>query len=116
MKSQRVAEGSDSMIRKFSVILFLITLLAASFPGLGIAQYYGPGYYYYPPPSPSPYYYNSYSVPQGPLPLPPFYYRIAPNPYTFRKWNRENRYSDYQQLLRSPLDPESDLSYMLRTF
>ncbi len=107
---------SSNVIKNLSIILFFSVLLAALIPTYCIAQYYGPGYYYYPPPAPSPYYYNPYSVPQGPLPLPPFYYRVAPNPYTFRKWNQENRYSDYQQLLRSPLDPESDLDYMLRTF
>jgi hypothetical protein len=116
VKCHRIAGSSNMMIRKLAVILFLGTLLATLFPPFCVAQYYGPGYYYYPPSTPPPYYYNPYVVPQGPLPLPPFYYRVAPNPYTFRKWNRENRYSDYQWLLRSPLDRESDLDYMLRTF
>jgi hypothetical protein len=106
------------MIRKLAIILFLSTLLAGLFPPLCISQYYGPGYYYYPPSMPPPPYYpNQYVVPQGgPIPLPPSYYRVAPNPYTFWKWSQQNRYSDYQNLLRSPLDPESDLDYMLRTY
>ncbi len=105
---------SSNVIKNLSIILFFSVLLAALIPTYCIAQYYGPGYYYYPPP---PYYSNQYVVPQGgPIPLPPSYYRIAPNPYTYWKWSQENRYSDYQWLMRSPLDPETDLDYMLRTF
>jgi hypothetical protein len=107
---------SSNVVRKLAIILFFSILFAASVPTHCIAQYYGPGYYYYQPSTPPPYYYNPYVVPQGPIPLPPAYYRVAPNPYTFRKWNRENRYSDYQNLMRSPLDRETDLDYMLRTF
>jgi len=46
----------------------------------------------------------------------PFSFRIAPDPQVYEKWNRYNRWLDYQQLQRSPLNPESDLDYMFRTF
>jgi hypothetical protein len=104
------------MIRKFAIILFLSTLFAASIPSYCAAQYYYGTGYYYQPSAPPPAYYNPYVVPQGPIPLPPSYYRVAPNPYTFWRWSQQNRYSDYQKLLRSPLDKESDLDYMLRTY
>jgi hypothetical protein len=104
------------MIRKFAILLLLSTLFAASIPSYCSAQYYyGPGYYYEPS-APPPAYYNPYVVPQGPIPLPPSYYRVAPNPYTYWRWSQQNRYSDYQKLLRSPLNKESDLDYMLRTY
>ncbi|MGO9568436.1 MAG: hypothetical protein ACLP5H_12930 [Desulfomonilaceae bacterium] len=103
------------MIRKLAIILLLSTLFAASIQSYCSAQYYGPGYYY-PPSTPPPAYYNPYVVPHGPLPLPPSYYRVAPNPYTFWRWDQQNRYADYQKLLRSPLNKESDLDYMLRTY
>jgi hypothetical protein len=103
------------MIMRLSAILLVGALFAVSVPSHCMGQYYGPGYYY-PPSGPPPTYYNPYVVPQGPVPLPPFYYRVAPNPYTFRMWDRQNRFSDYQKLLRSPLNKESDLDYMLRTY
>jgi hypothetical protein len=104
------------MIRYLAIIMFLSTLLAASIPSYCSAQYYyGPGYYYEPS-APPPAYYNPYAVPQGPIPLPPSYYRVAPNPYTYWRWSQQNRFSDYQKLLRSPLNKESDLDYMLRTY
>jgi hypothetical protein len=103
------------MFRTLAIVLFLSTLIAASIPSYSSAQYYGPGYYYQQS-APPPAYYNPYVVPQGPIPLPPSYYRVAPNPYTYWRWSQQNRYSDYQKLLRSPLNKESDLDYMLRTY
>ena len=103
------------MVRKLAVILFVGLLFAALLPSYCTAQYYGPGYYY-PPGYQAPLYHGLHAAPRGPVPLPPSVYRLAPNPYTIWRWDQHNRYEDYQQLLRSPLDRESALDYMLRTF
>lgn len=89
--------------------IMLILSLAFSLPS-ATAQYYG--YYPYPHPPSMPYY-SRYQVPyEG----GPFFYRLAPNPRLYWKWNQQNRMSDYDQLLPNPLNPESALDYMLRTF
>jgi len=77
------------------------------------AQYYSysPGYYVAVPPQ----YYNS-PAPRPAGPGTTFFYRLAPNPKIYKQWNQHNRYNDFQESLRSPFNPESDLSYMLRTF
>ena len=81
-------------------------------PSWGVAQYYGyySPYFTAPPPQPAP--------PQvgGQPPKRTLYYRMAPDPLLLWKWNRYNAYQDFQMFQRSPLNPESDLSYMLRTF
>lgn len=71
------------------------------------------------------YYYPNYYAPPGYVSPPPvrqntppspYYFRATPDPYQMWRLDRNNRWQDYQNRLRSPLDPESDLSYMLRTF
>jgi hypothetical protein len=44
------------------------------------------------------------------------YYRLSPDPLLYWKWNHHNAFLDFQEFQRSPINPESDLSYMLRTF
>jgi hypothetical protein len=104
-------------MRRYLAIAALAALLVVSFQSVGGAQFYG--YYYYPPyypPSPPPSFYNPYASP-APVGAPnPYQYRLAPSPKTYWRWNQYNRMSDYEQILRSPLNPESDLSYLLRTF
>ena len=91
----------------------IVTLLAVAavlllLPGSSSAQYYG----YY-----SPYFAVPPPRPMGPAPgQPSIYYRLRPDPLLYWKWQRHNAFLDYLQYQRSPLNPESDLSYMLRTF
>ncbi|MBI4962826.1 MAG: hypothetical protein HY913_06075 [Desulfomonile tiedjei] len=86
-----------------------VTLALAMVPSLSWAQYYYP-YYYYPGTPPPP----AYQPNQGPG--NPFLYRLAPNPRVYRQWNNQIRIWDFQEYQRSPLNPESSLEYMLRTF
>ncbi len=105
-------------MKKYFVIAAIAMVLVASFQSFCHAQYYG-NYYAYPPyypPSPPPSYYNPYASP-GPVGRPsPYQYRLAPGPQIYWRWNQQNRLSDQEQILRSPLNPESDLGYLLRTF
>lgn len=83
------------------------------------AQYYSYYYpYYYAPPG----YYPPPATKQS-RPVTPNYFRMTPDPYQAWRWDRHNRWEDYQHSLWSPrpegesrLNPETDLSYMLRTF
>jgi hypothetical protein len=100
-----------------SLIISLAATVLVVLPALG--QNYGnPMYYQYYPY----YYYLPENIPQqGQLPrkkggLTPYHYYLVPSPNVYKKWNRQNRWSDFQQLQRSPLNPETDLEYMLRTF
>jgi len=77
------------------------------------AQQYGgyQPYGYQPAPGAVPY--------AAPMPGPadnPVFLRLQPRPRLYRQWNQYNRALDQEVLMRSPLDPESDLQYMLRTF
>jgi hypothetical protein len=96
--------------------LFLITLTVAvatlSVPSPGAAQYYG-GYNPY---GYSPYYYNAPPGPQARMPYNPYYYYFFPDPTTVERWRRHRLWLEYQNRFRSPLNPESTLDYMLRTF
>jgi hypothetical protein len=87
-----------------AAIASLLLLIPGSSPG----QYYGyySPYYAVPPPQPTP---------QAPGQAW-LYYRLKPDPLMYWKWNRQNAFSDFLQFQRSPQNPESDLSYMLRTF
>jgi hypothetical protein len=104
-------------MKKHLLIIALSTFLAVSFHSFCFSQYYG--YYYYPPyypPSPPPSYYNPYAS-SGRVGQPnPYQYRMAPSPQLYWRWNQQNRILDYEQRLRSPLNPEGDLEYLLRTF
>lgn len=71
------------------------------------------------------YYYPNYYAPPGYVSPPPvrqntppspYYFRATPDPHQMWRLDRNNRWQDYQNRLRSPQNPESDLSYMLRTF
>jgi hypothetical protein len=77
------------------------------------AQYYGYNYYYpgySPPPN---YYYQQYGGPNGyPNPL----YRLHTPPRVFRNLNSYSRMLEQEALERSPLNRESSLEYLLRTF
>ena len=99
------------MRNPFVAIAVAVTLVLAVAPSVSWAQYYGYPYYYYPntpPPAPA---YQQNQVPGN-----PFLYRLAPNPRVFRQWNDQIRIWDFQEYQRSPLNPESPLDYMLRTF
>jgi hypothetical protein len=101
-------------MRKFTVLAIIaaVGLLLVSEAQVAQAQYYG--YYYSPPQTPQQPPMSAYQ--RGQAPLNPRLRFMVPNPRVFRQWDRENRMSDYDQLIRSPLNPESSLDYMLRTF
>jgi hypothetical protein len=40
----------------------------------------------------------------------------APSPALIRKWAEYRRWLDFQQTIRSPLNPENPIDYLLRTF
>jgi hypothetical protein len=46
----------------------------------------------------------------------PLYYRLRTNPRVYRAWQEKNYFEDFENTLRSPLNRESDLDYLLRTF
>ncbi len=48
--------------------------------------------------------------------LSPCYFCVDRKTPTLWKWSLHNRSSDRDVLMRSDLNPESDLEYMLRTF
>ena len=103
------------MQRMIIVAAVLTTLVLA--PWVCQAQYYssyGYGYYYpytYQPPT-----YYPRSAPPNQAPANTFYRRWSPDPRMMRKWDRHNRWSEYENQFRSPNNPESALDYMLRTF
>jgi len=80
-------------------------------PCVSSAQYYGYPYYYYYPNTPPPAAYAPNQAPGN-----PFLYRLAPNPRVYRQWDRQIRIWDFQEYQRSPLNPESPLDYLLRTY
>lgn len=97
-------------MKRLSAFLAAAALVLMVMPTVCAAQY--SGYYYYP-------YY--YAPPPQPPPQPraqpgTLYYHLTPDPQLYWKWGVNNRIWDFQQLNRSPLNPESDLEYMLRTF
>ncbi len=65
-----------------------------------------------------PYPYPAKPVPQAPQPAygQPYFYYFVPRPEVARKWDRQQRWLQQDYLLRSPLNPETSLEYMLRTF
>jgi hypothetical protein len=91
-------------------MLIAISLLL----GVSIAKAQNYGYYYYPGYSPPPTnYYQQYAGPYGyPSPL----YRLHTPPRVFRKLNSYSRMLEQEALERSPLNRESSLEYLLRTF
>ena len=100
-------EGTGQM-KKMLLIIALALLLV---PSLAAAQYAGYGYYY--PEYSTPQYYRQYAGPRG---YPDqFYYRQMP-PRVYRNWNHYNRMADQEALERSPLNPESSLQYLFRSF
>jgi hypothetical protein len=90
-----------------SIALLVVVFLTTALVGTSQGQYYG--YWYgapgYPVPAPQ----------QAPAPNA-LYYRLAPNPLLFRQWDNQIRIWDFQELQRSPLNPESPLDYLMRTF
>jgi hypothetical protein len=100
----------------------LVLSVVCLIPWVCQAQYYyyypGYGYYYAPQPLLPPGAYRP-PAPQRPGAVPPtttLYQRWMPDPKMIQRWNQHNRMSDYYEMQRSPLDRESDLDYMLRTF
>lgn len=96
------------MRKSLAAAVVLAVVLAA---GLCEAQY---GYYYYYPGYGT--YYSPYPFVGPAAPSNPQQYRIGPNPRVYRRWDYSNRYEDFQQHLRSPLNRESEIDYMMRTF
>ncbi|MDQ7785549.1 MAG: hypothetical protein RDU20_21890 [Desulfomonilaceae bacterium] len=100
-------------MKNLLVLAAVVGVLVLLVPSWGAAQYYGyysPYFTAPPPPAPPP------GAVGGHSPKRTMYYRMAPDPLLYWKWSQYNAYRDYQQFHRSPLNPESDLSYMLRTF
>ncbi len=100
-------EGTRQM-KKMLMIAVLSILLV---PSLAAAQYGGYGYYY--PEYGSPLYFRHYA---GPRAYGEQYYYWRTPPKVFREWNHNNRMLDQEVLERSPLNPESTLQYMFRSF
>lgn len=96
-------------ILSFGLLTFVLNCLMAPTTDAQFYSYYYPNYYA--PPG----YVSPPPVRQANPPTP-FYFRTTPDPYQMWRLDRNNRWQDYQNRLRSPLNPESDLSYMLRTF
>ncbi|MEW6352442.1 MAG: hypothetical protein AB1646_25610 [Thermodesulfobacteriota bacterium] len=64
-----------------------------------------------------------YAVPTRPVPQAgppvhgrPYFYYFVPRPEVARKWDRQQRWLQYDHQFRSPYNPETSLEYMLRTF
>ena len=106
-------DGNEPLLMKKILFLFIVACaFTATLYDSASAQYYSYYYpYYYAPPG----YQPPPPVKQSKPPAP-YYFRMMPDPYQSWRWDRKNRWEDYQQSLRSPLNPESDLDYMLRTF
>jgi len=101
------------MIRRFPAIVpALVAAILLFNPSLCVAQYYN---YYYPRAYP-PAYNRSGPQPVAPMPSGRLRYYLAPDPKMIRKWESYRRWLEFQQSLRSPINPESSLDYMLRTF
>ena len=96
-------------MRNLLVALALIAVLMIV-PSFCFGQYYGYRYFYNPniPPAPA---YQPNQAPGN-----PFLYRLAPDPRVYRQWSDQIRIWDFQEYQRSPLNPESPLDYLLRTF
>ncbi len=101
-------------MKRIIVAAVLATLFLT--PWVCQAQYYGYyGYYYYPPTYQPPAYYPP-RAPANQAPANTFYRRWSPDPRMIRRWDQHNRWADFDNLQRSPNNPESALDYMLRTF
>jgi len=100
-------------MKNLLVLTVVAVVVSLVIPSWGAAQYYGyySPYFTAPPPPPAP-----PGAVGGQAPKRTMYYHMAPDPLLYWKWNQHNAYRDFQQFQRSPLNPESDLSYMLRTF
>jgi hypothetical protein len=100
-------------MKRIIVAAFLAALFLT--PWVCYAQYYSYYGYYYPQAyQPQPYYPPRAPAQQA---TPNMYYRRwSPDPRMIRKWDQHNRWSDFENLQRSPNNPESALDYMLRTF
>jgi len=99
-------------MKKITFISILVAaLMITALAGNSYGQYYGYWYNYAP----------GYPVPPPKQAPPPgsesgLYYRLAPNPLLFRQWDHQIRMWDFLEVQRSPLNPESPLDYLLRTF
>jgi hypothetical protein len=105
-------------MRVHKLVLTAFCFFMLMIPDPGFTQYYGyyppqygygyragaPGYFYTQPP-------RRVNPAQA-----PYYFYQNPRTPAWREWDRLNRYFDYEQLNRSPRNPESELDYMLRTF
>jgi hypothetical protein len=90
----------------FAVVIFSVpSPVAAQYPR-GYNPYSYPQYYYY----------NAPPGPRPRLPFNPYYYYFFPDPKAAERWRRHRQWLEYQNQFRSPLNPESTLDYMLRTF
>ncbi|HTY25504.1 MAG TPA: hypothetical protein VMC85_20410 [Desulfomonilaceae bacterium] len=96
-------------------LILLTIVMALLLPySICLAQNFGYGQYYQLPAPPAPYY-QQYGNSGG---FPPygFYFHLAPSPWLIHRWDLRNRAADLEALQRSPLNPESDVEYMLRNF
>lgn len=97
----------------------LVLAVACLAPLVCQAQYYyypGYGYYYFNPQSAGRPGYGPSPAGQAAAPPTTMYQRWMPDPRMIRRWEQQNRITDYFEPQRSPLNRESDLDYMLRTF
>lgn len=96
-------------LHRLIVVLTAIVLIGV--PAASTAQYYG-----YPAPPP----YVLQPAPAAP-PVTGWYYpylqrSMSNYPQMIRKWQQERWWLDMEHLQRNPLNPESTLDYMMRTF
>ncbi|GEM_PF-695876 len=102
------------MPRVFSIAVTIAACLIL-IPMLGRAQqahfypYTGPNVYQRHHPAPKP-------AARRQVPAKPYYYYLRPPADVVRQWKKYQKWLDAQHLRRSPLNPESSVEYMLRTF
>ena len=100
---------------KRTLILTAVILAFAAVvlcPTISPAQVYQTAPPYCAPPS-------GVAIPRVPLIsrwITPWNLSKAASPEQIRKWAEYRRWLDFQQTIRSPLNPENPIDYMLRTF
>jgi hypothetical protein len=103
------------VIKPFIMTAGFIAALLLSGPVPGLAQYY---YYYYPRPVQPQMYRQQPHIRNsgGRAPQSNVYRHRQPSRHYIRNWIRHRNLQDYLNTMRSPLNPETSLEHMLRTF
>ncbi len=91
------------------ILAFVVVMLC---PTVSPAQLYRTAPRYYGPPLRA----DIPRVPRISSWITPWNFYVAPSPELIRKWEDYRRWLDFEQTIRSPLNPENSIQYMLRTF